>query len=45
LAPHLPPRGWPHALAWNIGTIGITVSVPRRPIASAWLMSSEWMTV
>ena len=28
--------GMPQALAWNIGTTGITVSRSRMPIASAW---------
>ena len=37
--------GRPQAFAWNIGTIGSTVSRSRRPSESAWLASSEWSTV
>ena len=37
--------GMPHALAWNIGTTGITASAARRPIASGLSTPSECSTV
>jgi hypothetical protein len=38
-------HGMPHAFAWNIGTIGRTVSCSVAPIALAWLTPKACRTI
>ena len=36
--------GRPHAIAWNIGTMGMIASIERRPMTSAWFMAMPCST-